>query len=346
MDLYSINGVEIFSVGKWNGDDYTEKDLQDMVEAFNDTKVGARPFIKLGHDKNQKLLQEDGLPAAGWIDKIYVQGQKLVADFVDIPSKVYDLIKKRAYRKVSSEIFWNISIGERKYRRLLGAVALLGADTPGVMNLSDILGLYNIDKKNYEKLSSGDELELKLFETNTNTKGAVTMSKTESEIKLEIELQKQKELNEKLESEKREYSQKLETEINEKLELKKFKAQIEIEKEELEKEKEKIRIEKFVNELCAEKLCTPAMKDLISEIVGPEKKEYSIKKLSKENAIKEMLKLFKAAQDVNFEENSSGDGDVAKNYADSMDKKIKEYMDQNQCSYGQAAKAVMKMAKK
>ena len=61
-----IKGVEIFSTGLWNGDKYTDKDLEDMVESFNAIgKTRVKPFLKLGHDNKQKLVQSDGLPAAG-----------------------------------------------------------------------------------------------------------------------------------------------------------------------------------------------------------------------------------------------------------------------------------------
>ena len=96
MDLKQIKGVEIFSTGKWNGDNYTREDLEEMVLAFEETKAGARPYIKLGHDAKQKLLQADGMPAAGWIDRVYIKGEKLMADFVDIPGKIYALIEKKA----------------------------------------------------------------------------------------------------------------------------------------------------------------------------------------------------------------------------------------------------------
>ena len=71
----NISGVEIFSCGEWNGDEYTIDDLNSIVSTFEETKVGVRPYLKLGHDEEQKLLQEDGLPAAGWVDRIYVKGE-------------------------------------------------------------------------------------------------------------------------------------------------------------------------------------------------------------------------------------------------------------------------------
>jgi hypothetical protein len=49
MTSYNLKGVEIFSAGTWNGDKYTVDDLHGIVEAFNETKGGVQPYLKLGH---------------------------------------------------------------------------------------------------------------------------------------------------------------------------------------------------------------------------------------------------------------------------------------------------------
>lgn len=346
MDLKQIKGVEIFSTGKWNGDNYSTDDLKEMVNAFEETKAGARPYIKLGHDPKQKLLQTDGLPAAGWIDRVYIQGDKLMADFVDIPSKVYALIKQKAYRKVSSEIFWNIKIGAKTYKRMLAAVALLGSDTPGVMNLSDILALYN-QKDNFEKLAQIDQIELYSLDLDLNKKENLNM-KTEAELKLEAELALEKKQKEATETQLKEFKAKQEADEKELAELKTFKAEAEKEKLKLLEEKETAETEKWFSELTQEGLATPAMKEFVIESVGPEKKVYTSKNLNKKDVMKEILKLFKASSGVNLDEGSQG-GDKGKEDAKlfaEMDKKAKEYAKEKNVSYGQAMKAVMKDSKK
>lgn len=139
---YDIDAVEIFEAGKWNGDKYTEKDLDDIVESFNAIGDKIKPYVKLGHDNKQQLLQTDGYPAAGWITALSRVGKKLFARFSNIPEKIYNLIKNRAYGRVSSEIYWNLKEGDNSYRRVLKAVALLGADTPAVTTLNDFINLY------------------------------------------------------------------------------------------------------------------------------------------------------------------------------------------------------------
>jgi phage host-nuclease inhibitor protein Gam len=329
METYNITGVEIFSSGVWNGDEYSLEDLQGMVAAFEKNKVAVRPFLKLGHDDDQKLIQNDGLPAAGWIDRLYILGEKLVADFSSIPKKIFDLISNKAYRKVSSEIYWNVKIGEEYYKHMLGAVALLGADTPAVMNLNDILGLYT-------KVNSEDK---RSYEINVAFKKETTV--------------------EELEQIKKDYAKTQEDLKSNQSELEALRLQ----KEELEKknlelitESNKARMDKFTTDLVNKKLASPAMKPFIEAILDVDKKEYSFKdmvftgiegdkSLSKEEVIEEMLKLFKAASEVNFCESSLVGVENKVDSDKETDEKIKQYALDHKITYGQAAKAVLSQQK-
>lgn len=128
--LFSIDGVEIFAVGTWNGEKYTLRDLQDIVDAYD--KVGFKPPLKAGHD------EKSGEPALGWIQNLRIVGNKLVADFKDISQKVYETIKGRGWDTVSAEIFWNLDRNGKVFRRVLKAVALLGIEIPAVADLKPL----------------------------------------------------------------------------------------------------------------------------------------------------------------------------------------------------------------
>ena len=136
---FNLNGVEIFSTGIWNGDRYSKEDLDNMVSNFDD--VGFEPPVKIGHNEEQPELK-DGQPALGYVDKIYTVGSKLLADFKELPKKVYEAIKRGNYKRVSSEIYWNYRADDKSFNRVLKAVALLGAEIPAVTNLDSITGLY------------------------------------------------------------------------------------------------------------------------------------------------------------------------------------------------------------
>ena len=135
-----FDNQEIFSIGKWNGDEYSAADLDAMVDAFG--KVGFRPPVKLGHSDAEKFLKDEGLPAAGWVENLRRVGDKLFADFKKVPGKIADLIKAGAWRTKSCEIYWDIEDNGKKFPRVLKAVSLLGENIPAVSGLNDILALY------------------------------------------------------------------------------------------------------------------------------------------------------------------------------------------------------------
>lgn len=156
---FNLQGVEIFAVGEWKGDKYTEEDLDAMVAAHG--TVGFTPPLKLGHNKEQEDgLMKDGHPAFGWVDRLYRHGTKLLADFRDVPRKLYEAMKRGNYKTVSSEIFWNYSKEGRTLPRVLKAVSLLGADIPAVTTLEAIENLYEDegqDFKTYEFSHGSDD---------------------------------------------------------------------------------------------------------------------------------------------------------------------------------------------
>uniref|UniRef100_A0A6M3IPW8 Putative structural protein n=1 Tax=viral metagenome TaxID=1070528 RepID=A0A6M3IPW8_9ZZZZ len=175
-DETTIDDFEVLPVGTWNGDEYTEADLHDMVEAFGKAhfmvpvKVGVkqldtRPYGKLGHSEDQKILQADGLPAAGWITKLRVEGAKLLATLSHVPRKVVELIRRKAYREISGEIFWNYRdpVDGTVYRRVLRAVGILGADIPAAQGKTPLdahLALYADESSDGELHIAGVELHV------------------------------------------------------------------------------------------------------------------------------------------------------------------------------------------
>lgn len=142
VKTYDIQGVEIFSSGKWNGDPYSLADLDEMARSFSEIGSRLKPYLKLGHGAKQGLLSADELPAAGWVQGVRRSGDKLLADFVGVPKKIYALLKAGAYKRLSVEIYPKLKVDGKVYPYALKAVALLGGETPAVQNLDDILALY------------------------------------------------------------------------------------------------------------------------------------------------------------------------------------------------------------
>jgi len=144
MKLETLNDVEIFASGKWNGHSYTDDDLDEIVRAYDETREHLKPYLKIGHKPND-LLRNDGLPSAGWITSLRRVKDRLVATISNVPRKIAELIRRRAYGRVSSEIYIDPVIQDKKYRYALKAVALLGGETPAVGSLSDFIDLYGLD---------------------------------------------------------------------------------------------------------------------------------------------------------------------------------------------------------
>ena len=293
-NLKSIKGREVFSTGKWNGDIYTIADLDLMVDAFHETKDKFKPYIKLGHDPKQTLLQSDGLPSAGWVTNIYRKGKKLLADISDIPDKIYQLVKNKSYPYVSSEVFWDISIEGKQFSRMLAGVALLGADMPAVTCLDDFISLYSVDP---EKIRAYTEnIERKQYQIEFNN-GEEMPEVKELEAKLANEAKKYS----KLEEDKKATDAK---NLANETELKEYKANA----AKLVEDNKGKEIDLFISE----NKIAPSMKEFVRSLLGDEKKEYTIEKknYSKPEMLKELLKLHKAA-DVNLDESSkAGDKKV------------------------------------
>lgn len=209
ITTFDIDNVEIFKAGKWNGDEYTTKDLDEMVSSFNEIGGKIKPFLKLGHDNKQALLQKDGMPAAGWITGLKRSGDSLLAKFSNIPEKIYELIRNKAYGRMSSEVYWNLKEDGKKYRRVLRAVALLGADTPAVTTLDDFINLY--ETENYESLKLCNEMaEDTKMDENTIDVQVYTDQINELNSKLAEYEKKMSDVSESHESEKAEFQKKIE----------------------------------------------------------------------------------------------------------------------------------------
>lgn len=149
-DTYNIENEEIFSTGVWHGIKYTEKDLNDILDSFGKDKVGFTPPLKLGHNDEQKLLVKDGLPAAGWAINLKKVGNKILADFRDVPKKIFELMNKKAYQQKSVEIYKKFKGQDGKiFPMVLKAVSLLGSDIPEVSSLNDMLSLYDSENREY-----------------------------------------------------------------------------------------------------------------------------------------------------------------------------------------------------
>lgn len=137
--------AEVFAVGTWNGMRFTSDDLDKIVASFEALNAGGYldAPLKFGHNDEQPMT--DGTPALGWVEKLYRQGDKLLARFADVPKLVYDAVKAKRYRKVSIELDFDVRHKGALYPYVLTGVALLGADLPAVNTLKDLTAYMSRD---------------------------------------------------------------------------------------------------------------------------------------------------------------------------------------------------------
>lgn len=141
-DTYTLKGVEIFSVGKWNGQEYDESDIEQMADADRDLHDILRPRVKIGHGESGDDTAE---PAFGWMGPIRKFGEKLLADIKSMPSELFHAIKKGLYARQSVEIRLNYKHPEtgKRYPFAIDALAFLGAKLPAVGTLKPLAAFKN-----------------------------------------------------------------------------------------------------------------------------------------------------------------------------------------------------------
>jgi hypothetical protein len=345
--VYDIDGVEIFSAGKWNGDEYTDSDLDDMVNNFSKLKGRVKPFIKLGHDENQKLLQKDGLPAAGWVTDLKRNGSKLVAKFSNVPKKIHDLIKNKAYGRFSSEIYWNLKNGSDNHKRVLKGVALLGGDTPAVSNLDDFINLYELNDLEELKSYSINEDRITVEEVKTCTDIDTEIVKEDSNMS-EI-----KELEQKIESLEKQYTEDVESKDNQIKELSEKLEAVESEKLASVKNAHIEKAENYIQAKVKDETITPAQGKwytslALADVIDANEegvKSYSYKEGDEDKVVefKDNLELVQNIIDNNAEidteektNKSEPDSEFyteENNEKDLDEKDIKDYCDKNELNY-------------
>jgi cation transport regulator ChaB len=342
-----LHDIEVFAVGTWNNTKITEKDIDDIVNGTNEIIDKVKPFVKLGHDDKQKLLQNSGLPAGGWITRLKRKGQKILVDIADVPQKLYELISKGAYKRISSEILWDYTepSTKRKYNKVLSAIAFLGADLPAVTNLEDIAALYSDANKDAQIILYEDEQNKKKVNDKNIKKGSEWIMPNGIKVQ-ELEGKKFVALEdyEAIELEKAE-ADKMKKDYEEaQAKLKKY----EEEQKRLKEEARKKDIEKFIADNCSETTMhfLPKQKDIVMTLMesfdNENKWEFTEGSNTKELTQAELFKMFIELQPNmavdKFKELSSG-GDNNNEPETDLDK-INKYAEEHKMTFADAAIAL------
>jgi hypothetical protein len=336
LDLFAKThefDAEIFSVGSWNGDKYSESDLQDIADNFNALADNVKPPVKLGH------AWKEGQPALGWVKTLKRIGSKLVATLTDVPQIVYDAIQAGRYKRVSSEIYWNYkSKAGKTYNYVLKAVALLGADIPAVSDLKDLaayLTQISANDGSFERVASyelevGENFKIKTKEPDKKPdKQRKDKKMADDDVKKYEEKVRVAEETAKIEAEKREAAE---------AKLKKF-------TEQQAADQEKARIKAFKDEceaLVKDGKLTPAERDKLVEGIPTFK-------YTEDGFLVPFISLKEVAESrqiLDTGEHGEGGGDVKdkKEYESASDEladRAKAYSAKHNVSYTEAADKVL-----
>lgn len=155
-ELHEIDGVRIFAAGRARGENWTESEIDAIVRNGNANFELVRPTVVVGHEENQPLTDglpsthkqsNSGAPAFGVVTNLrkefaIANGERvpfLVAKFGDVPTWLAGLIRGRAYRTVSAEIYPKPPEGVTNAEGpMLRRVALLGGEMPQIKTLGDL----------------------------------------------------------------------------------------------------------------------------------------------------------------------------------------------------------------
>ena len=143
IETTEIKNVEILATGTFTdmfGRKVTIKqsDFKDFITNFKDGVL--EPFLNLNHDDKftDKVKKVLSVVALGFVSQLSEVGNKLVADFKQVPIKVAELIESGALKKRSAEFFQRgFKVDGKVFNNVLKAVSFFGADIPAINNLSN-----------------------------------------------------------------------------------------------------------------------------------------------------------------------------------------------------------------
>lgn len=153
-ETWTIPGVPIFQEGVRRGKLWTKDELEAMASNLPALRGVLSPPIVIGHGDEVDL--GTGAPKLGTVENLRVEsmpvnGQAtatLVADFVNMPAPVADMISAGLYDRVSSEIQVATEVYdespegcEQAQGPILRRVALLGGELPQIKTLGDLTAL-------------------------------------------------------------------------------------------------------------------------------------------------------------------------------------------------------------
>jgi len=162
---YSLNAVPLFKVGKWKGINFS---IDDMVEMRDNTQALLNGGVikapaTAGHVANNFNIDTG---AMGWLSRLFIVGDQLFGDFIDVDKVYYDAILSRKYDNTSIELDMNFvhPTTQKPIGKLIKAVAFEGKELPAVKGNGGII--YHSEKNDDVKIIFKEQ---NLLEANSMT---------------------------------------------------------------------------------------------------------------------------------------------------------------------------------
>jgi len=131
--MANLNAIEIFYPGIWNGDEYTNADMIDMVNNSNRCRAEFRALLSLNHEEVAPQVIEEA--AFGVAVRYYLRRLKdgllhVFADFENVPEELADLIH-RFYPNRSIDLYPEFRLRDGSIlKNVIAAVSFLGSKMP------------------------------------------------------------------------------------------------------------------------------------------------------------------------------------------------------------------------
>lgn len=153
--LHVVPGVRLFGTGEVRGDRWDEGDVDAIVRNGKLLSEYLKPTVVIGHEEEQPLVEgmpptwvdNTGQPAFGVIRNLRKEpGPFPVGDLCDVPDWLFWLIRNKAYRTVSAEVYPADSppeglppeLQDKIQGPVLRRVSLLGGEIPQWKTLRDM----------------------------------------------------------------------------------------------------------------------------------------------------------------------------------------------------------------
>ena len=288
--------IEIFRAGKYPVGEFTEEDIDEIIERY-DPGYHEAPVV-IGHPK-------DDAPAYGWVEKLKRAGKVLYAKFKEIVPELEEMVKKGLYKKRSAAFYDLTGTDEGGY--YLRHVGFLGASVPAVKGLADVkfqddvetiefqgtVGLFgklkNIEMAELEPIPGGANPHPEGHSQPAESKGPGKKFKQGGSVEMD-EQEVEKKISEAKEKAKKEAAEEAAKEFSEKS------AEQEKESEKLKKENEDLKTEK-------EKQTTEARKGEIKTFIETQVKEAKALPRWKDMGLIEFMEGLSDEKTIEFTEN-------------------------------------------